>query len=430
MHSRNGKGNREPTPAPSRAMADYLAADPSKPEEVEAELARVPADQKPKRILFERDFTYLPGLRAAQKPGLCCFCELPLPKGRRYWCSAACYSDAYLVSIKKDWDETRRKVLECDNYTCQDCGKDCRRIDPWARNRRDRAEVDHIVPVEEAPEKQYDMDNLRTLCGACHRKRHGRPVKTGPGGPKTVKTGGGPEYAEMPLPEEPIARKRKSTEVEAIVLQNYGLPDVARLTNLEENTVRGVWGAMKAKGTVPKDAIPGRLEGKERRALPVSSTPAPVSLVPAPAETASQSPMVAATPLQPPLPQVQPLVQPQPQSPLQLSVPAPALLNPLGLQPAYHSPIPGVEIVPMKAGERMDNGGGGVRAPTQVLSVEASGMVAKVFNNPKMLLWFDWFRNKYRYEGDYSDFLEGCVDDFFRSRGWEISVNKKESLSS
>jgi len=34
-------------------------------------------------------------------------------------------------------------------------------------------EVDHIEPVSEAPEKAFDLSNLRVYCSRCHAIRHG-----------------------------------------------------------------------------------------------------------------------------------------------------------------------------------------------------------------------------------------------------------------
>lgn len=68
------------------------------------------------------------------------------------------------------WRQTRKKVLERDNYECQWCkeqGKVTTATD-------DVLEVDHIKTYEVYPELGIEMDNLRTLCRTCHNKRHGR----------------------------------------------------------------------------------------------------------------------------------------------------------------------------------------------------------------------------------------------------------------
>nr|DAR84995.1 MAG TPA: HNH endonuclease [Caudoviricetes sp.] len=39
---------------------------------------------------------------------------------------------------------------------------------------RENLEVDHIKELEFYPEFALDIDNLRTLCKACHNKRHDR----------------------------------------------------------------------------------------------------------------------------------------------------------------------------------------------------------------------------------------------------------------
>lgn len=56
---------------------------------------------------------------------------------------------------RKRW---RDAVLERDNYTCQWCG------------RADRLHADHIRPYAQYPELQWNVNNGRTLCVACHRQ--------------------------------------------------------------------------------------------------------------------------------------------------------------------------------------------------------------------------------------------------------------------
>ncbi len=63
------------------------------------------------------------------------------------------------------------------------------------------------------------------------------------------------------------------------------------------------------------------------------------------------------------------------------------------------------------------------------MMIDATPIVMKVINNAKNLLWFDWFRKTYKYDGDMGDFITDCIEDFFKSRGWEIVVSKKEPLS-
>lgn len=36
------------------------------------------------------------------------------------------------------------------------------------------SEVDHIVPLRQAPERKYDLANLQPLCRSCHSTKTGR----------------------------------------------------------------------------------------------------------------------------------------------------------------------------------------------------------------------------------------------------------------
>ncbi|WP_116316054.1 HNH endonuclease [Bacillus subtilis] len=64
-----------------------------------------------------------------------------------------------------DWKRTRQLALIRDNYLCQHCLKDhC--FTPADM-------VHHIVEVKEDWAKRLDLDNLVSLCNACHNKVHG-----------------------------------------------------------------------------------------------------------------------------------------------------------------------------------------------------------------------------------------------------------------
>lgn len=77
------------------------------------------------------------------------------------------------------WRRVRALALMRDNGICQDCLAAKRRgevVKP-----RTATVVHHIVPVEQDPSRAMDLDNLISLCDACHNKRH--PEK-GAGDPK------------------------------------------------------------------------------------------------------------------------------------------------------------------------------------------------------------------------------------------------------
>jgi 5-methylcytosine-specific restriction endonuclease McrA len=64
----------------------------------------------------------------------------------------------------KAWENCRAIVLIRDNYLCQEC---LRKDKITAANI-----VHHIKHYEDHPELALDIDNLETICAACHNKEH------------------------------------------------------------------------------------------------------------------------------------------------------------------------------------------------------------------------------------------------------------------
>lgn len=150
---------------------------------------------------------------------LCRGCRKPVPKGRQTWCSNECYET-------KCPQRVRFHVWERDKGVCSDCGVDTQRManrmqralrypevsnwdysrgtmfnredyekackilvrhrtkvwnacakrkasmiqDGWPSHTcRDWWEADHIIPHSEGGE--YVLENMRTLCVPCHKKR-------------------------------------------------------------------------------------------------------------------------------------------------------------------------------------------------------------------------------------------------------------------
>lgn len=60
------------------------------------------------------------------------------------------------VTRSRRWQALRFLALRRDGFKCVACGA------------RGRLEVDHIAPVRDAPERAFDLDNLQSLCPACH----------------------------------------------------------------------------------------------------------------------------------------------------------------------------------------------------------------------------------------------------------------------
>jgi predicted kinase len=64
----------------------------------------------------------------------------------------------------RDWQKTREAVLARDNHLCQRCLK--QDILTPANT------VHHITELEQAPDRGLDIDNLETICPACHNLVH------------------------------------------------------------------------------------------------------------------------------------------------------------------------------------------------------------------------------------------------------------------
>lgn len=83
----------------------------------------------------------------------------PCWKGGRPW-------ERFKAPEYRTW---RTTVLERDNYTCQECRRQCKK--------RERGLVaHHIKSYAEYPELRYAVDNGRTLCRRCHRAMHNKPI--------------------------------------------------------------------------------------------------------------------------------------------------------------------------------------------------------------------------------------------------------------
>lgn len=115
----------------------------------------------------------------------CRWCWGDLPKRRRTFCGDACVEQ---YRREHDWTYIRSLVFERDRGVCRLCGVDTEkirrilrslrrrcRIDVWLPGHasvalgRDHGgwEADHITPRHDGGGNQ--LDNLRTLCRACHK---------------------------------------------------------------------------------------------------------------------------------------------------------------------------------------------------------------------------------------------------------------------
>ncbi|EPM7559717.1 HNH endonuclease [Enterococcus faecium] len=70
-------------------------------------------------------------------------------------------TEQYNFYRTREWSQLRNLALERDHYLCQYC-KVQGIITPAKI-------VDHIVPIEYAPQLSSELENLADICGACHR---------------------------------------------------------------------------------------------------------------------------------------------------------------------------------------------------------------------------------------------------------------------
>lgn len=80
------------------------------------------------------------------------------------------------VEYGEEWYAARRKALDRDNHTCQDCGQSQSELDK-------RLHVHHIQPVRtfENVNDAHELRNLVTLCITCHAKWEGLFLRPDPG---------------------------------------------------------------------------------------------------------------------------------------------------------------------------------------------------------------------------------------------------------
>ena len=133
---------------------------------------------------------------------LCRWCDLDiLARRRRTFCSDYCVDQ---WRLRTDPGYVRERVFARDGGVCAECGADTVRIFAALKRARGAAlaagltfyglktisarrtlwDADHLRPVAEGG-GQCDLDNLRTLCVACHREAtaalRGRLAKIRPG---------------------------------------------------------------------------------------------------------------------------------------------------------------------------------------------------------------------------------------------------------
>ena len=62
-----------------------------------------------------------------------------------------------------NWEDRRKRVLERDDYECQECGATDTTL-----------QVHHITPISEGG--SHSLDNLKTICRSCHASEHPQKI--------------------------------------------------------------------------------------------------------------------------------------------------------------------------------------------------------------------------------------------------------------
>lgn len=116
--------------------------------------------------------------------GICRWCRIEVPKGRRTFCSEDCVHE---WRLRTDPGYLRDQVLQRDRGICAVCGLNTiefyrrfqlvpmrkrkalrKQLDLHAK-RRSFWDADHIIPVAEGG-GECDLSNIRTLCLWCHQE--------------------------------------------------------------------------------------------------------------------------------------------------------------------------------------------------------------------------------------------------------------------
>lgn len=80
------------------------------------------------------------------------------------------------LNYGSNWAKIRQRILECDDYECQNCGID---NENHRSQRGYELHVHHVRPLREFSdvEAANQPENLITLCASCHGKLEGRSLE-------------------------------------------------------------------------------------------------------------------------------------------------------------------------------------------------------------------------------------------------------------
>jgi hypothetical protein len=64
----------------------------------------------------------------------------------------------------------------------------------------------------------------------------------------------------------------------------------------------------------------------------------------------------------------------------------------------------------------------------QELALQATPIVKKVILNPKTYLFYDYACTNLNFKGDVGDFIQDAIEDFWKSRGYRIVIEKRSEI--
>ncbi|WP_242224492.1 HNH endonuclease [Bacillus cereus group sp. BfR-BA-01380] len=94
------------------------------------------------------------------------YCEKHKKKATKYYDKHQRDSKATQFYKSTAWVKVREQVLLRDNYLCRHCISNGKLVPADM--------VHHIHELKDDWLKRLDMDNLLSLCNACHNKEHGK----------------------------------------------------------------------------------------------------------------------------------------------------------------------------------------------------------------------------------------------------------------
>ena len=133
--------------------------------------------KKTTRLVIDHTAYYEAKAKLPESDGKhCVICGSGLPKYQRKYCSQECFANWFgNLEGLKDWNSTKWKVFERDNFKCVKCGFQDKPhyvfvVHKCYLKETPKLECDHILPLCFGG-KEFELDNCQTLCSKCHKEK-------------------------------------------------------------------------------------------------------------------------------------------------------------------------------------------------------------------------------------------------------------------